>query len=186
MADADRLPRRPGRRPHRLCVPARRSVGRDRHHLCHPADRAGFSAPAIHAGHPFALLGAGRRNFGDGRGALAQAHRPSDPRLHGHRVVDRGRGQPGGGEPAASRRGRGSRGSGHAARAIGRPRQRDRQDGHRAGVGHRRLRQHHPQQPGRSDGIEQRDPVGDVLRSVLRHRAAAHRYSGEPDAAARL
>ena len=89
-------------RPDRLFDAARRRLGRDRHDLCDAADRADLPAPAVHAGHSAAVLGAGRRHFRDGRDPLAEARRPADLGLYGRRLGDRGRGQPCGRQPAAS------------------------------------------------------------------------------------
>ena len=120
-------------RPDRLFDAARRGLGRDRHHLCHPADRPDLPAPAVHAGDPAAVLGAGRRHFGNGRSPLAEARRPQDARLHGRRLVDRRRGQPGRREPASARRRR--RPCGRRSRCSQRirgPGRRDHQDRRRA------------------------------------------------------
>ena len=72
--------------------PSRAPPGSARlHHLCHRADRPDLPAPAVHAGHPAAVLGAGRRHRRDGRHPRAEADRHQDPGLHGPALVDRGR-----------------------------------------------------------------------------------------------
>ena len=161
---------------------ARRRVGRDRHHLRHRADRADLPAPAVHAGHSAAVLGAGRRHRRNGRHPRAEARRPADAGLspsssrhcggRGARVH----------QLAPARRGRRP----DARRSAMLDDAREARRGDRLGPvpnkpsGCRRRSRHHSQQRHRRDGLDNDILVGDVLRSVLRHRPAADRHAQRP------
>src|SRR3546814_3130545 len=93
ISDADRIRDRSARRACGACQRGRCAVGGGGHLLCHRPDRSGVPAPAIHAGDPAAVLGAGRRDRRDGGDPLAAPGGSANAGPHRRRLDDRGGGK---------------------------------------------------------------------------------------------